>query len=64
MQAEKLYPPGRILWMPGVLGSDGAVTPAGTVCWAEPEQFCELVLSGTMFSVRFSLLCARSLRDP
>ena len=54
MQAEKLYPPGRILWMPGVLGSDGTVTPAGTVSWAEPEQFCEIVLSGTMFTARLA----------
>ena len=52
MQAEKLYCPGRILWIPAVLGADGTVTPAGTARWAEPEQFCEIVLSGTMFTVR------------
>ena len=63
MQAEKLYCPGRILWIPGVLGSDGTVAPAsaGTVRWAEPEQFCEIVLSGTMFTVR-SLRGAMLLR--
>ena len=52
MQAEKLYCPGRILWIPAKLDSDGTVTPAGTVRWAEPEQLCEIVLSGTMFTVR------------
>ena len=52
MQAEKLYCPGRILWIPAKLGSDGTVAPAGTVRWAEPEQLCEIVLSGTMFTVR------------
>ena len=57
MQAEKLYCPGRILWIPGVLGSDGTVAPAGTARWAEPEQFCEIVLSGTMFTVRPLVLC-------
>jgi hypothetical protein len=30
MQAEKLYCPGRILWIPAKLGSDGTVAPAGT----------------------------------
>jgi hypothetical protein len=52
MQGEKLYPPGRILWLPASLGRDGTVMAAGWARWAEPADFCEIHLSGTMFAVR------------
>ena len=52
MQNEKLYPPGRILWLPAELGRDGNVAAAGWARWAEPDSFCEITISGTMFAVR------------
>jgi hypothetical protein len=61
MQGEKLYPPGRILWLPASLGRDGAVLAAGWARWAEPADFCEIHLSGTMFAVRWHC-CAALLR--
>jgi hypothetical protein len=50
MQGEKLYPPGRILWLPASLARDGTVMAAGWARWAEPADFCEIHLSGTMFA--------------
>lgn len=50
MQSEKLFPPGRVLWMPAVTSPDGVTSPVGTVRWADPEQFSEIALSATMWT--------------
>ena len=49
MQSERLYPPGRILWMPAQLATDSEVVAAGA-CWVDNECFCEVALSSTLFA--------------
>lgn len=51
-QNVKMYPAGRILWLPAAMSGDNTVLLAGEPRWASPEAFCELVLSSSMLAVR------------
>lgn len=48
MQAERLYPPGRVLWLPAALDADGEVHVGGAPRWVDNAAFCEVTLSSTL----------------
>ena len=50
MQADRLYPPGRVLWIPAAVTADGQVINGGAPRWVDNAAFCEVTLSSTLFN--------------
>ena len=50
MQADRLYPPGRVLWIPAAVTADGEVINGGAPRWVDNAAFCEVTLSSTLFN--------------